>query len=192
MQRTDPLEKALMLGKIEGRRRTGQQRMRWLNGISNSMDMSLSCMEKEMATHSSTLAWRISSTEEPGGLPSLHSQRVRHDWATNIHTHTQTHTHRQLYGEGNGNPLQYSCLENLIERGAGQATVHGVSRVRHDWATNTHSQAPGVDDEQGGLACCSSWCCKELDTTEWLNWTELRRIISLEVFLSVTCNKKDE
>ena len=35
-------------------------------------------------------------------------------------------------GEGNGNPLQYSCLENPIDRGAWQATVHGVARVRHD------------------------------------------------------------
>ena len=42
MQRTDSLEKTLMLGKIEGRRRRGQQRMRWLEGIINSMDMSLS------------------------------------------------------------------------------------------------------------------------------------------------------
>ena len=42
MQRTDALEKTLMLGKIEGRRRMGQQRMRWLDGITNLMDMSLS------------------------------------------------------------------------------------------------------------------------------------------------------
>ena len=42
MQRTDSLEKILILGKIEGRRRRGQQRMRWLNGITDSMDMSLS------------------------------------------------------------------------------------------------------------------------------------------------------
>ena len=42
MRRTDPLEKTLMLGKIEGRRRRGQQRIRWLDGITDMMDMSLS------------------------------------------------------------------------------------------------------------------------------------------------------
>ena len=42
MQRTDSLEKTLMLGKTEGRRRRGQQRMRWLDGITDAMDMSLS------------------------------------------------------------------------------------------------------------------------------------------------------
>ena len=45
MQRTDSLEKTLLLGKIEGRRRRGQQRMRWSDGITDSMDMSLSNSE---------------------------------------------------------------------------------------------------------------------------------------------------
>ena len=74
-RRTDSFEKTLMLGKIEDRRRRGQQRMRWLDSITDSMDMSLT--------------------------PTL-----------------------------------------------------------------------GVDDGQGGLVCCSPWGCKELDTTEQLNWTE--------------------
>ena len=69
MQRTDSLENILMLGKTEGRRRRGQQRIRQLDAITDSMDMSLS-----------------------------------HLW--------------ELVGEGNGTPLQYSCLENPMDGGA--------------------------------------------------------------------------
>ena len=72
MQRTDSLEKTLRLGKIEGRRRRGRQRMRWLDGITDSMDMSLSKL------------WSWWWTGKPGVLQSMGSQRVEHDWATGL------------------------------------------------------------------------------------------------------------
>ena len=72
MQRADSLEKTLMLGTIEGRRRRGWQRMRWLDGIINSMDMGL--------VNSGSWWW----TGRPGMLWFMGSQRVGHDWATEL------------------------------------------------------------------------------------------------------------
>ena len=73
------MEKTLMLGKIEGRRRRGQERMRCLDGITKSKDRSLSKLQ-------------------------------------------------EIVGEGNGTPLQRSCLENPMDGGAWWAAVHGVAK----------------------------------------------------------------
>ena len=114
-------------------------------------------LEKEMATHSSILAWKISWAEEPGGLQSMGSQRVGHDWATITNFTRQYSVSRASQvalviknllanaggirdtslirgfgrspGLGHGNPLQYySCLENLLNRGAWWAMVHKVTK----------------------------------------------------------------
>ena len=122
-----------------------------------------------MAPYSSTLAWKLPWTEEPGGLQSMGSLRVRHDWATSLSLFTFMHWRRkwqptpvflpgkshgrrslvgyspwghwgldtteQLHfhfslpsiGEGNGTPLQCSCLENPMDGGAWKAAVYGVA-----------------------------------------------------------------
>ena len=68
-RRSDSFEKTMMLGKIEGRRRSGWKRMRWLDGITDLMDMSLSS--------SGSWWW----TGKPGMPQCMGSQRVEHDWA---------------------------------------------------------------------------------------------------------------
>ena len=78
--------------------------------------------EKAMAPHSSTLAWKIPWTEEPGGLQSMGSLGVGHDW--------QLHFNFSLpcIGEKNGNPLQCSCLENPRDNRAWWAAIYGVAQ----------------------------------------------------------------
>ena len=122
--------------------------------------------EKAMAPHSSTLAWKIPWTEEPGRLQSMRSHRVGHDWSdivaaaaefqwhpTPVLLPGKPHGRRSLEGcspwgrwvsdtteqlpfhfslsytgEGNGNQLQCSCLENPRDGGAWWAAVYGVTQ----------------------------------------------------------------
>ena len=93
--------------------------------------------EKAVAPHSSTLAWKFPWMEEPGGLQSMGSLRVGHDWETSLHFSLL------CMGEGNGNPLQCSCLENPRDGEAWWASVYGVaqSRTRLKWLSSSSSKA---------------------------------------------------
>ena len=88
-------------------------------------------LEKEMATHSSVLAWRIPGMGEPGGLPSMGSHRVGHDWndlAANARDRgCKFNPWVACPGEENGNPLQNSCLGNPH----GQRSLLGYSSWGH-------------------------------------------------------------
>ena len=77
-----------------------------------------------MAPHSRTLAWKIPWMEEPGGLQSMESLGVGSDTTERLHFHFSL----SCIGEGNGNPLQYSCLENPRDGGAWWAAVSGVAQ----------------------------------------------------------------
>ena len=144
MQRTDSLEKTLMPGKIEGGRRSAHQRMRWLDDITDSMDMSL------LSSGSLSKLWELVMDREA--------------WHTGVHEVTRSQTWLSNWtelnwfyykgfpwgsdgkesaynvgdlgsipelgrppGEGNDSPLQYFCLENSMDRGAWWAIVYGVT-----------------------------------------------------------------
>ena len=127
-------------------------------------------LEKEMATHSSVVAWRISGTGEPGGLPSMGSHRVGHDWSDLaaaaaayrshillmtlmqiicvfmcINTHTHTHTHTNIY-------------------------IYICNMYRH-----VYYPTSGAGDRKGGLVCCSPWGHSQ---TQLSDWTKLMCVYS--------------
>ena len=143
--------------------------------------------EKEMAPHSSVLAWRIPGMGEPGGLPSMGSHRVGHDWsdlaaaarssldftgvsaAKDLPAKQETCVwaldQEDLLREGNGNPLQYSCLGKAMDRGARRVTVHGapkslpttsVNRISETWAVR--SPSPGTKGRRRRGGATSALC----------------------------------
>ena len=112
-----------------------------------------------MAPHSSTLAWKIPWAEETGGLQSLGSLRVGHDWATSL----------SRIGEGNGNPLQCSSLENPRDRGAWWGAVCGVAQswtrlkglsISSSSSSTSKRVIPGKRSPLG--ECMGSTFCKAL------------------------------
>ena len=195
-------------------------------------------LEEGRATHSSILSWRIPWTEVPSGLPSMGSQRIKHNWATKHSTQSAVHAPSRsvflaptpspqllwilalkaiLYGAIYPSAFFRPGIDHLIHmllvispapscsshfliglslnkppdaknwligkdpdagkdwRQKAKGTTEDEMVGWHHWHDgHEFEQAPGVGDGQGGLACCDSWGLKELDTTEWLNWTELK------------------
>jgi len=119
-----------------------------------------------MATHSSTLAWKIPWTEEPGRLQSMGSQRFGCNWATSLSL--------SCIGEGNGNPLQCSCLENPRDGGACWAAVYRVT----EWET---TEATWQQQQQ--LVGSSS-------KVEYVRWDKIKNWIQRRHMLSTGCCRK--
>ena len=109
----------------------------------------LNTTDKAVAPHSSTLAWKIPWMEEPGGLQSMGSLRVGHDWATSLSL--------SCIGEGNGNPLQCSSLENPRDGAAWWAAVSGVAQSRTQLRRLSSSSSIKHHSKQRGTNYLHSW-----------------------------------
>ena len=145
-------------------------------------------MEKGMAIHFSTIAWRIPWTEEPGRLQSMGSQRVGHDWATSLSLSRwkwllKTKLISGGLMSGKAMAPHSSTLAWKIPRTEepGSLKSMGSRRIRHDWATSlslftfmhwrrkwqpTPVFLPGESQGQGSLVGCHLWGHTESDTTE--------------------------
>ena len=133
---------------------------------------SCSCITEQITP---TQAW-----ETQMGLININKLSSKTKYQTSFH-HSKMVPNSRVTGEGHGTPLQYSCLENPVDGGAWYATVHGVRRVGHDWATSlslftfmhwrrkwqpTPVFLPGESQGRRSLVGCRLWGRTKSDTTE--------------------------
>ena len=174
----------------------------WISGISHTVEAwlgefwALLCyhvaiyMEKAMAPHSSTLAWKLPWTEEPGSLQSMGSLRVGHDWVTSLLPSTFMHWRRKWQ------PTSVLAWRILGMGGAWWAAIYGVaqSQTQLTWLNSSSSyicvcvyiytyiyiwrkwqpttvHSPGKSHGRRSMAVYDPCGCKESDTTEWLHFT---------------------
>ena len=140
-------------------------------------------LEKGMATHSSILAWWIPWTEDPGELysPGSHKDLDKTKWdqswvfigRTDVEAETpilwQPHVKSWLIGKDSDAGRDWGQEEKGPTEDEMAGWHHWLKAHEFGWTL-------GVGDRQGGLVYCGSWGRKELDTTEQLKWTELKRL----------------
>ena len=147
-----------------------------------------------MATHSSTLAWKIPWTEEPGRLQSMESLRVGHDWLN-------LHFSFSCIGEGNGNPLQCPCLENPRDGGAWWAAIYGVAQSQ-TWLKQLSSSSKQISWQQNifnklakldlftQLELHPYWLKKVIEDYPCLMWDKYKQSDSLSAWFHTIFNIK--
>ena len=126
--------------------------------------------EKATAPHSSTLAWKIPWTDEPGGLQSMRSLRVRHHWATSLWLFTFTHWRRKWQ------PTPVSCLENPRDGGAWWAAIYGVAQswTRLKRLSSSSSSSRKLKVVIKNYCPATKWVkfhsCRSIEVRASLNW----------------------
>ena len=127
-----------MLRKTEGRRRRERQRTRWLDGITDPMDMSLSKLQEMVKDREGWCAAVDGMSKNRTCL--IDRTTVSEESACNEGDPDFIPRLERSSGKRNGNPIQYSCLENPMDREAWWATVHAVAKFGHNLAIKPPTQ----------------------------------------------------